>query len=143
MVPILHACDASAAAYAFCPPPSPGPAPAATGAAAAATALGLSLPGGMALRLAPGSYACLMRVVYENLMERHSTFDAGAIPPPRPPAHNTAFDAAPRFGLVLAGLNPYALMTIETGLLQVSVGAFFLSRLLGSGITASRMPKEW
>ena len=53
------------------------------------------------MRLDPRGYACLMRVVFENLMELHSTFDAGAIAPRPPPAWNTAFDAVARFGLGL------------------------------------------
>jgi hypothetical protein len=73
----------------------------------------------MAVRLDPGSYACLMRVCFENFMELHSSFDAGSIPPRPPPAWNTAFDPAPRLGLRLAGLRPAVVLTVETGQLKV------------------------
>jgi hypothetical protein len=64
----------------------------------------------------------MMRVCYENLLEKHSTFDAGSIPPRPPPVWNTAFNAAPRLGLVLAGLRPFVVGTVETGQLKVRSG---------------------
>jgi hypothetical protein len=124
LVTILEACDVHAAAYTFAGPGPSSAAAAAAGAAPAAApaapapALALAAPGGVSLRLDPGSYAALMRVAYENFMELHSTFDAGSVPPRPPPAWNAKFEPAPRFGLALAALRPLMLLTLEAAQLK-------------------------